>query len=74
MTNSFSGANQVKLAIKMKLSHYSWYKTSFVEMESDEWVVVVCVSKLDTAIKKIIPVVCNGITIRTTLPTNRVHK
>jgi hypothetical protein len=65
MSASFSAANQAKLALKMKLSQHSWYKSAAVEADGDEWCVVITTSKIDDRVKKTVPVVYEGVSIKT---------
>lgn len=65
MTVSFNAANQAKLAIKMLCSNFAWYKSSYVEYDGDEYVVVVSASKVDDAIRKIIPQIYNDVAVKT---------
>lgn len=62
---SFGVANQVRLMLKMKLSHYSWYKTSLVTPEHDGYSVVISVKRLDNQIRKLISPVINGVSVKT---------
>lgn len=62
---TFSEANQARLGIKMKLSQYSWYNSSAVISEKDGYAVVVGVSVLNNTVRKTIPPVYNGVSIKT---------
>ena len=61
---SFSEANQARLIVKMKLSQYGWYTSSSVVSESDGYSVVVGVKTINNAIRKIIPPVVNGVSVK----------
>lgn len=61
---TFSEANQARLALKMKLSMYSWYNSSSVVSEADGYSVVIGVKRLDNQIRKIITPVLNGVSIK----------
>jgi len=63
----FSEANQARLALKMKLSQYSWYNSSAVLNETDGYSIVVWVKVLDNKVRKLIPPVIDGVSVRTTL-------
>jgi len=63
--NTFSYANQIRLALKMKLSLYAWYSSSRVVPDSDSYSIVVSVSKLDNQVRKVIPQVLSGVGVRT---------
>lgn len=62
--STFSEANQVRLGLKMKLSNYAWYNSSAVVNVSDGFGIVVLTSKLDNKIRKIIPPLIDGISIK----------
>lgn len=62
---SFSVANQVRLMLKMKLSHYGWYKSSLVVPEPGGYSVVVTVKRLDNQIRKLISPVIEGVSVKT---------
>jgi hypothetical protein len=62
----FNDANQARLSLKMQLSRYSWYKGSFVEEgEGGDFAVVIMVEHKDDVVKRTVPVVHNGVDIRT---------
>jgi hypothetical protein len=65
MNVSFNAANQAKLALKMRLSQHHWYRTSHVESEDGEYIVVISVSKPIASIRKDIPEVFEGVSIKT---------
>jgi hypothetical protein len=62
---TFKEANQARLAIKMKLSIYSWYSASSVITDNDDYCVSVNVKKLDNQVRKLIPPVFDGIVVKT---------
>lgn len=62
---TFFEANQARLAIKMKLSQYAWYSSSAVASEKDGYSVVVGVKTMNNTIRKTIPQVVNGVSIKT---------
>lgn len=64
---SFKEANQVRLSLKMRLSNYSWYKYSSVMPNKDSYHVIVTVSNINNEIRKVIPPVINGISVKTEL-------
>lgn len=64
---TFSDANQVRLNLKMKLSQYSWYSSSTVVSSDDGYSVVVGVKRLDNHVRKLIPPVIDGISVKTEL-------
>lgn len=64
---AFRDANQVRIALKMKLSNYAWYKSSAVSGVADGWGVVVGVKKLDNKVRKLIPPVVDGVSVKTEL-------
>jgi hypothetical protein len=61
----FNDANQARLALKMQMSRYPWFRGSFVQSENDEYVVVIQVAAKDDVVRKTVPVVHNGVEIRT---------
>jgi hypothetical protein len=64
---SFNAANQAKLAIKMKCSQFSWYRSSHIEAEGDEYIVVISITvPVNDAIRKTIPPVYEGVSVKTT--------
>lgn len=64
---TFSEANQARMALKMKLSNYSWYNWSVVEMSSDGYSILVNVKKMDNTVRKIISPVINNVSVKTEL-------
>jgi hypothetical protein len=62
---TFSGANQVRLGLKMKLSQYAWYSSSLVVPDSDGYSVVIAVKHLDNKVRKIIAPVIEGVSVKT---------
>lgn len=63
--STFQEANQTRTILKMKLAIYSWYRSSAVSSSSDGWGIVVMVSKIDNKIRKLIPQVVNGVSVKT---------
>lgn len=66
---SFNEAQQAKLALKMKLSQHAFYRSSWVESDEGDWGVVVDVnvpSPIGDGIRKLIPQVVSGVSVRTT--------
>lgn len=63
--STFREANQVRVALKMKLSNFYWYNSSSVLFDQDDYYIVVHVKKLDNQVRKTIPPVFDGISIRT---------
>jgi len=63
--SSFKEANQVRAALKMKLSNYSWYSASGVFTDDADYIIVVTVKKLDNQVRKLIPPVVDGVSIKT---------
>ena len=62
--NTFSDVNQVRLMLKMKYSQHSWYSSSRVMPDGDSYSIVISVYKLDNQVRKVVPPVVNGISIR----------
>lgn len=63
--STFSEANQIRLILKMKLSQYAWYSSSTVLSIDDGFGVVVGVKQLDNAVRKLIPPVIDGVSVKT---------
>ena len=72
--SSFSEANQAKLALKMNLSNYAWYHGIAVEADGQDWCVLVRVDHMDTAVRKIIPMIHNGIVIKVDIASKHLKK
>lgn len=66
----FREANQVRLALKMKLSQHAWYKGSVVQPKSDGYCVVIIVSKIDNNVRKLVAPVVDGISVRAEVAKN----
>ena len=62
--STFSDANQVRLALKMKLSMYAWYSSSTVITVDDGFGVVVGVKRMDNGIRKLVPPVIDGVSVK----------
>lgn len=62
--STFSEANQIRLMLKMKLSQYAWYSSSTVVSIDDGFGVVVGVKQLDNAVRKQIPPVIDGVSVK----------
>lgn len=62
--SSFKEANQVRVALKMKLSNYAWYSGSGVLSTEDGYCVSVTVKHIDNTVRKVVPPVINGVTIK----------
>ena len=63
--STFKEANQVRAALKMKLSNYAWYSASGVFTAADDYIIVVTVKKLDNQVRKLISPVIDGVSIKT---------
>jgi len=63
--STFSDANQVRLVLKMKLSMYAWYNSSTVVSVDDGFGVVIGVKQMDNSIRKLIPPVIDGVSVKT---------
>jgi hypothetical protein len=62
---SFNAANQARCVVKMKLSQFGFYKSSHVELDGEEYIVVVDVVKVDDKVRREVPPVINGVSIKT---------
>lgn len=65
--STFSDANQVRLILKMKLSQYAWYSSSTVLSISDGFGVVIGVKRVDNAVRKLVPPVVEGVSVKVEL-------
>ena len=64
---TYTEAGQVHVQLKMTLSNFAWYHSSLIVSSSDGYSVLVLVRKLDNQVRKVIPQVINGVSIRTDL-------
>ncbi len=64
---TFKEANQVRVALKMKLSMYAWYSSSSVVSENDGYSIVVTCKRLDNQVRKLVAPVISGVSIKTEL-------
>lgn len=64
---TFKEASQVRTSLKMKLSNYSWYASSLVLSENGDCYVSINVKRLDDSVKKVIPKVLDGVSVKTEL-------
>jgi len=62
---TFMEANRTRLELKMKLSNYAWYHSSAIISETDGYAVLVTVDSVTNQVRKIIPPVLNGVSIKT---------
>lgn len=62
--STFHEANQVRLALKMKLSQYAWYNSSVVLSSEDGYSILVRVKQVDNKVRKIIAPVIDGVSIK----------
>ena len=61
---SFKEANLARTALKIPLSHHSWVKGLAVESDGDGFCVVVYVDHIDNQVRKTIPSVHEGVSIK----------
>ena len=64
---TFKQANQVRIKLKNKVANYSWYSTSGVFLEGDQYYVTVNVKRLDDSVKGVIPPKLDGVSIKVIL-------
>jgi len=62
--STFKEADQVRVALKMKLAQYSWYKSCTALPVNDGYGIVVVVKRVDNTVRKIIAPVIDGVTIK----------
>jgi hypothetical protein len=60
----FNEATRALTSLKIPLSQYSWFKCLGVEPDLDGFCVVVYVGHIDNKVRKIIPPVYNGVSIK----------
>jgi hypothetical protein len=65
--SNYNAANQARLKLKMKLSNYSWYVDSMVGFMDEGYGIIIHTLKIDDKVRKEIPQVVDGISIRTEL-------
>lgn len=65
---TFTEAEQARLSLKMNLSHYAWHNGSSIAYEEGDFIIILQVSKLNNDMKKIIPIVHNGVSVRVDVP------
>lgn len=65
--NTFKEANHAKTVLKMTLSNYGWFKGIAVGPDENgmSYCVVVSVSKIDNSVRKVIPAVFEGVSVKT---------
>lgn len=61
---SFSVANKARTSLKMTLSKYAWFKSSFVEVDGDSFCILICISYLDESVDRVIPSYINDVPIK----------
>lgn len=62
--STFVEANQAKLSLKMTLSNYAWYNGMSIAPDNDDWCIVVSITQMDNSVRKVIPIVHKGITVK----------
>lgn len=68
---TFNEANQVRLALKMRLSRFCWYVASRVESLNDTYVVYIDVSKINGFVRKQIPSLVDGVKVKIDLERSK---
>jgi hypothetical protein len=63
--STFNEANQVRLALKMKLSQHYWYSRSVVLASEDGYEILITVKFMDNNVRKVVPPVIDSVSIRT---------
>lgn len=65
--NTFKEANQAKTSLKMNLSNYGWFKGISVGSDNNgaSYCVIVSVSHIDNRVRKVIPAVFEGVSVKT---------
>jgi hypothetical protein len=62
---TFKEANQVRLALKMKLVQHFWYSSSAVISTEDGYSVLVVVKHIDNKVRKLVPPVVDDVSVKT---------
>jgi len=62
--SAFNEANQAKHSLKMTLSNYHWFMGISVVTEHDGYCVLVHVKHMDNGVRKVVPIVHNGVTVK----------
>jgi len=71
---TYAEANQAKLSLKMALSNYAWYHNIVVSPDGDDWCILVSITNLDNSIRKIIPIVHRGFSVKVDVDTQTKKK
>ncbi len=61
---TFKEANKVRTLLKIPLSHYGWYIGSMITSTFDGYSIIIRVSHLDNAVRKIISPVVSGVSVK----------
>lgn len=72
--STYSEANQAKLSLKMILSNYAWYNSIVVMPDGDDWAIVVSIDSIDNAIRKIVPIVHQNVTVKVDVESKPKNK
>lgn len=64
---TFREAEKARVSLKMKLSNYSWYKYSTISTCNDGFNIVVTVSTIGNQVRKVVPNVVDGVSVKTEL-------
>ena len=62
---TFMEANRARLELKMKFSNFAWYNSSSIVSETDGYAVLITVERITNQVRKLIPPVVNGVSIKT---------
>lgn len=68
---TYNEANQVRLALKMKLSRFYWYSASRVDIANDDYIIIVDVKKLNAFVKKQVPSTISGVKVKIDLEKSK---
>jgi len=63
--STFKEASLARNALKIPLSHFAWTKGLAIESDEEGFCVVVYVTKLDNTVRKHIPVIHDGVSVKT---------
>ena len=68
---TYHEANQVRLALKMRLSRFCWYSSSHIDLVSDTYIIVVDVKKINGFVKKQISSPIDGVKVKIDLERSK---
>ena len=61
---SFHAVNKIRTSLKMKLSNYSWYQGSRIELENNKLIIKISSKYLNKYVRNSVPFKVDGVDIR----------